>query len=56
VERQQEINQLLGARNASILAHGLVPLSEEKARHMLELTLALLPADLFRPQFPRLPW
>lgn len=56
VERQKKLEQLLGARNGSILAHGLVPLSEERARQMLEVALTLLPSELPRPRFPRLPW
>lgn len=56
VERYDEIRQLQGARNDSILAHGLQPLGEERARRMLDVALSFLPAGVQRPRFPRLPW
>jgi len=55
-ERYDEIRQLQGARNDSILAHGLQPLGEERARRMLEVALAFLPDGVHRPRFPQLPW
>jgi hypothetical protein len=56
-QRKQDFDQLLEARNASILAHGLVPLGAERAQRLLDLVLALMPPDLVeRPRFPRLQW
>jgi CRISPR-associated protein (TIGR02710 family) len=55
-QRKTELDQLLDARNASILAHGLVPLDAQRAQHLRDVVGMLVPPDLERPQFPRLPW
>ncbi|MCK6556853.1 TIGR02710 family CRISPR-associated CARF protein [Candidatus Binatia bacterium] len=56
VARYEEVSQLQGARNDSILAHGIQPMGKERAARMLDLTLAFLPSTVHRPEFPRLPW
>jgi hypothetical protein len=58
-EWQQRLLDVLGHRNASILAHGLDPITHESWEHMWQITseyvekgLQILGAQSKAPQFP----
>jgi CRISPR-associated protein (TIGR02710 family) len=55
-DQRKNLDELLEARNTSILAHGLRPLSADRAQRMLDVARRFLPSDLELPRFPRLPW
>lgn len=56
--RKEEIERILSARNGSILAHGVTPVSMESFKglsHILEDFLKNMGVD-YRIEFPKLPW
>lgn len=50
---RSRFDRLQQARNRSILAHGVVPIEEERARELLEFVSSLMPLQP-EPQFPKL--
>jgi CRISPR-associated protein (TIGR02710 family) len=54
--QESNLKKILDARNHSILAHGLRPITREQAARFRKIVTEFLPADLPIPRFPRLPW
>lgn len=54
--REEEFQKLLSARNTSILAHGLTPISEQTFRKLLDGLIEAFPEIGEEVPFPRLVW